>query len=94
MLESGIEIKYAENTKLSEKFNGQSFVFTGALQNMTRDKAQSLVKDHGGRATSSVTKKTSYLVVGADPGSKYDKAQSLGVEVLTEDEFMKLVETD
>jgi len=94
MLESGIEIKYAENTKLSEKFNGQSFVFTGALQNMTRDKAQSLVKDHGGRATSSVTKKTSYLVVGADPGSKFDKAQSLGVEVLTEDEFMKLVETD
>ena len=94
MLDSGIEIKYAENTKLSEKFNGQSFVFTGALQNMTRDKAQSLVKDHGGRATSSVTKKTSYLVVGADPGSKYDKAQSLGVEVLTEDEFMKLVETD
>lgn len=94
MLESGIEIKYAENTKLSEKFNGRSFVFTGALQNMTRDKAQCLVKDHGGRVTSSVTKKTSYLVVGTDPGSKYDKAQSLGVEVLTEDEFMKLIETD
>jgi len=94
MLESGIKIKYAENTKLSEKFNGQSFVFTGALQNMTRDEAQSLVKDHGGRATSSVTKKTSYLVVGADPGSKYDKAQSLGVEILTEEEFMKLVDSN
>jgi DNA ligase (NAD+) len=94
MLESGINIKYPENTKLSEKFDGQTFVFTGALQNLTRDEAQSLVKDHGGRATSSVTKKTSYLVVGTDPGSKYDKAVSLGVEILTEEEFMKLAESD
>ena len=92
MLASGIEIQYGEKTKISDKFAGQSFVFTGALQNMTRDQAQELVQNHGGRATTSVTKKTSYLVVGKDPGSKYDKAVSLGIEVLTEEEFQKLVD--
>ncbi len=58
---------------------------------MTRNEAQELVQNHGGQATSSVTKKTSYVVVGKDPGSKYDKAVSLGIEVLTEEEFQKLV---
>lgn len=94
MLASGIEILHSEKTEISDKFSGQSFVFTGALQTMTRDEAQKLAQSHGGRATSSVTKKTSYLVVGKDPGSKYDKAISLGVEVLTEDEFLKLVSSD
>lgn len=94
MLASGIGIKHLEKTELSNKFAEQSFVFTGALQTMTRDEAQKLAQSHGGRATSSVTKKTSYLVVGKDPGSKYDKAISLGVEVLTEDEFLKLVNSD
>lgn len=93
MLASGIHIQYGEKTKISDKFVGQSFVFTGALQNMTRDEAQKLVQNHGGRATSSVTKKTSYVVVGKDPGSKHDKAITLGVEVLTEEEFQKLVES-
>ncbi len=91
MLASGIEIQYGEKTKISDQFEGQSFVFTGALQNMTRDQAHELVHNHGGRATSSVTKKTSYVVVGKDPGSKYDKAVSLGIEVLTEEEFQILV---
>jgi len=94
MLVAGIEIQYNEKTKLSDIFAGQTFVFTGALQTMTRDEAQKLVQDHGGRATSSITKKTSYVVVGKDPGSKYDKARPLGVEVLTEEEFKELVESD
>lgn len=94
MLRSGIEIQHLEKTELSDRFAGQSFVFTGALQNMTRDQAQQLAKAHGGRATSSVTKKTNYLVVGKDPGSKYDKAVSLGVDILTEEEFLKLANSD
>lgn len=94
MLVAGIEIQYNEKTKLSDIFAGQTFVFTGALQTMTRDEAQKLVQDHGGRATSSITKKTSYVVVGKDPGSKYDKARPLGVKVLTEEEFKELVESD
>ena len=94
MLDSGIEIQHSEKTEISDKFAGQSFVFTGSLQTMTRDEAQSLAQSHGGRATLSVTKKTSYVVVGKDPGYKYDKAISLGVEILTEDEFLKLVNSD
>ncbi len=94
MLASGIEIEHGEKTKISDKFADQSFVFTGSLQDMTRDEAQELVQNHGGRATSSVTKKTSYVVVGKDPGSKHDKAVSLGVEILTEEEFQKLVKSN
>jgi len=94
MLLSGIKIQHNEKTEISDKFAGQSFVFTGALQTMTRDGAQKLAQTHGGRATSSVTKKTSYLVVGKDPGSKYDKAISLEVKVLSEEEFLNLVNSD
>ncbi|MCK5710251.1 MAG: NAD-dependent DNA ligase LigA, partial [Deltaproteobacteria bacterium] len=94
MLTSGIEIQHKEKTVLSDKFAGQSFVFTGSLQTLTRDEAQKLVQDHGGRATSSVTKKTSYVVAGDNPGSKLEKAQSLGIEVLTEGEFNKLLESN
>ena len=94
MLKARIEIQHKEKTEISDKFAGQSFVFTGALQTLTRDEAQKLVQDHGGRSTSSVTKKTSYVVVGEDPGSKLEKAQSLGVEVLTEEDFRNLVGSD
>jgi DNA ligase (NAD+) len=94
MLTSGIEIQHNEKTVLSDKFAGQSFVFTGSLQTLTRDEAQKLVQVHGGRASTSITKKTSYVVVGNDPGSKLEKAQSLGVEVLTEGEFNKLLESN
>jgi DNA ligase (NAD+) len=67
------------------------FVFTGALANRSRDEAGELVKEHGGKVASSVSKKTDYVVVGADPGSKYDQAKELGVPILTEAEFEKLV---
>lgn len=93
MLSSGITIQYPENTQESEELKGQTFVFTGGLESLTRDEAASLVENHGGRATSSVTKKTSFVVVGKDPGTKYDKALSLGIEILTEDEFKKLIES-
>lgn len=73
------------------KFTGKTFVFTGELKTLTRDEAQARVRELGGKETSSVSAKTSYVVVGADPGSKYAKAQKLGVPVLTEEEFLKLV---
>ncbi|MGA2483439.1 MAG: NAD-dependent DNA ligase LigA [Candidatus Acidiferrales bacterium] len=75
----------------SQKFAGKTFVFTGALANRSRDEAGELVKEHGGKVASSVSKKTDYVVVGADPGSKYDQAKELGVPILTEAEFEKLV---
>jgi DNA ligase (NAD+) len=75
----------------SQKLAGQSFVFTGGLANRSREEAGELVVQHGGKVSSSVSKKTNYVVVGTDPGSKYDKAKALGVSILTETEFEKLL---
>src|SRR5215470_12415235 len=82
----------AEKTKVkSNKLGGKSFVFTGGLANRSREEAGEIVKQHGGKIVGSVSKKTDYVVVGADPGSKYDKAKELGVTILSEDEFEKLL---
>jgi DNA ligase (NAD+) len=75
----------------SQKLAGKSFVFTGGLANRSREEAGELVQQHGGKVSGSVSKKTDYVVVGADPGSKHDKAKELGVTVLTESEFEKLL---
>src|SRR6202035_3696011 len=75
----------------SQKFAGKSFVFTGGLANRSPGAAAQLVQQHGGKISSSVSKKTDYVVVGTDPGSKYDKAKELGVPVLTESDFEKLI---
>ena len=74
----------------SQKFAGKSFVFTGGLANRSREEAGELVQQNGGKVSGSVSKKTDYVVVGTDPGSKYDKAKELGVPILTEAEFEKL----
>ena len=77
----------------SQKLAGKSFVFTGGLANRSREEAGELVLQHGGKLSGSVSKKTDYVVVGTDPGSKYDKAKELGVPILTESEFEKLLST-
>lgn len=74
------------------RFTGITFVFTGALSRFTRDEAKRMVEAEGGHAAGSVSKKTGYLVAGEDAGSKLAKARELGVAVLTEDEFLKMVE--
>ncbi len=74
----------------SQKLAGKSFVFTGGLANRSREEAGELVIQHGGKVSGTVSKKTDYVVVGTDPGSKYDKAKELGVTILTEAEFEKL----
>jgi DNA ligase (NAD+) len=75
----------------SQKFAGKSFVFTGGLANRSREEAGELVQQHGGKVSGSISKKTDYVVVGTDPGSKYEKAKELGVTILTESEFEKLL---
>src|SRR5713101_6179790 len=75
----------------SDKFAGKSFVFTGGLANRSREEAGEIVQQHGGKVSGSVSKKTDYVIVGTDPGSKYDKAKELGVKILSENEFEKLV---
>jgi DNA ligase (NAD+) len=82
----------AEKRKVkSDKFAGKSFVFTGGLANRSREEAGEIVQQHGGKVSGSVSKKTDYVVVGTDPGSKYDKAKELGVTILSEAEFEKLL---
>ncbi len=75
----------------SQKLAGKSFVFTGGLANRSREEAGEIVQQHGGKVSGSVSKKTDYVVVGTDPGSKYDKAKELGVTILTEAEYEKLL---
>ncbi|HID12119.1 MAG TPA: NAD-dependent DNA ligase LigA, partial [Candidatus Latescibacteria bacterium] len=70
---------------------GKKFVFTGALSSMTRSEAEELVRQLGGEAGGSVSRRTDYVVAGENPGSKFDKARQLGVEVLTEEEFLRMV---
>ena len=71
---------------------GQEFVITGRLETFTRQEAEARIKALGGSTGSSVTRGTTYLVVGADPGSKLARAQALGTKLLTENELLKLLE--
>src|ERR1700689_4875261 len=87
----GVKLKEERAAPISAKFAGKTFVFTAPLANRTREAAEALVAAHGGKAGGSVSKKTSYVVVGTDPGSKLAKAQSLGVSILDESQFEKLV---
>lgn len=79
-----------EKVKVGSKLKGKSFVFTGTM-NMERDVAQNIVRELGGEVSSSVSKNTTYLVAGESAGSKLDKAKDLGVMVLSEEEFLKVV---
>ena len=81
----------AEEIVKSDKLEGKTFVLTGTLSTMTRDEATDLIKRNGGKTSSSVSKKTSYVVAGENPGSKFDKAQSLSVIILTEDDFLEMM---
>jgi DNA ligase (NAD+) len=77
-------------TRASDAFAGKTFVITGTLPNFSRDDAKEFIESHGGKVTDSVSKKTSYLVLGEEPGSKYEKAKSLGVKIIDEDGLKKL----
>jgi DNA ligase (NAD+) len=78
-------------SRASDALDGKTFVITGTLPTFSRDDAKELIESHGGKVTDSVSKKTSYLVLGEEPGSKYEKAKSLGVKIIDEDGLRKLV---
>ncbi|MFZ4590532.1 MAG: NAD-dependent DNA ligase LigA [Ignavibacteria bacterium] len=86
------ELDSDEKTKLNEKFVGKIFVLTGTLTKFTRNEASDLIEKLGGRTTSSVSKKTDFLLAGEEAGSKLDKAKKLGVTVLSEDDFEKMLD--
>lgn len=89
--EAGVEVLAPEARSAGGVLEGKGVVFTGKLEEMSRAEAKRKVEDHGGRAGSSVSSKTDYLVVGGKPGNKAKKAEELGVKVLTEREFLELL---
>jgi DNA ligase (NAD+) len=90
--ELGLNMEYRSNVVLKEEFNNKTFVLTGKLEIYKRDEAKALIESMGGKVSSSVSKKTDYVVAGTDAGSKLTKAISLGVKVLTEEEFKELLD--
>ncbi|NCB73877.1 MAG: NAD-dependent DNA ligase LigA [Clostridia bacterium] len=82
----------SRETLLDNRFAGKTFVLTGTLKSFTRDEAESIIENYGGKTSGSVSKKTSFVLAGEEAGSKLTKAQSLNISILTEDEFIKLIE--
>jgi DNA ligase (NAD+) len=92
LTEAGLNTAEEGHEPISQVFQGKQFVLTGGLQTMTREQAKAAIESRGGRVTSSVSKKTDYVVYGQDPGSKLDKAREVGVACLDEGEFRRLLE--
>jgi len=88
---SYLEIKNPEKNSASQPLSGKTFVLTGSLESYTRDEAKSAIQSLGGKVSSSVSKKTDYVVVGSDAGSKADEAERLDVQTLNELEFSKII---
>ena len=86
----GVEPPPVEMPK-SDTFKGKTFVLTGTLPSMTREEASEIIKAHGGKTASSVSKNTSFVLAGENAGSKLDKAKNLGVIILTEEEFLGMI---
>ena len=91
--EAGVSFASKEQI-VDHRFAGKTFVLTGALERFTRDEAGAIIEKFGGKTSGSVSKKTSYLLAGENTGSKYTKAQSLGVPIITETEFLEMIRED
>ena len=87
---AGVQI-LAPSKKQEEPLKGKTFLFTGALEGMSRNEAKDLVEERGGEVASAVGKGVDYVVVGKEPGSKYAKARELGLTIIDEEEFQRLV---
>ncbi|MBR5485924.1 MAG: NAD-dependent DNA ligase LigA [Oscillospiraceae bacterium] len=87
---AGVQMQLTKQ-KIDDRFAGKTFVLTGTLSQLTRTQAQEIIQSMGGKAASSVSKKTSYVVAGEEAGSKLTKAQELGVTVLTEQQFLEMI---
>jgi len=90
-LNFGQEEEIGRKKKETQILAGKQFVLTGTLKDFTRAQAKEIISELGGRVTGSISKKTDYVVAGEDPGSKYRKAQELGVTIINEEEFKKII---
>ena len=92
LFDAGLQIVYPNKQRIdSGVFAGKTFVLTGTLPTLGRDEATKLIEDNGGKVSSSVSKNTDYVLLGKEPGSKYDKAVVLGTKIIEEDEFLSLL---
>lgn len=91
MRAAGVNMQNSPRVVASDTLTGFTFVLTGTLPTLTREEAESLIQSHGGKVTGSVSKKTSYVLMGDSPGSKAEKARQLGIPILTETEFLHLL---
>lgn len=89
--EAKVNMEALESEDIDNRFEGKTFVLTGTLEKFTRKEASDLIEKHGGKTSGSVSKKTDYVLAGEDAGSKLPKAQSLGVEIITEEQFEKMM---
>lgn len=90
LLDKGVVIE-SEKTSKNLPWQGKTFVFTGALSNLTRSEAQQKVRELGGSVANSVSKKTDFVVAGDNPGSKYEKAKKLGIKIISENDFLQML---
>lgn len=88
---AGVHVISEKPLKHSTKLSGKTFVLTGSMESMTRDEAKDRIREFGGDVSSTVSKNIDYLVAGSEPGSKFDRAQKLGVKILDEKEFLKML---
>ncbi|MBQ2983327.1 MAG: NAD-dependent DNA ligase LigA [Candidatus Gastranaerophilales bacterium] len=91
LIELGVKIKNKYSGVLDLRLKGQSFVITGTLDTLSRDEAQNKLKELGAKTPSSVSKNTTFVVVGSNPGSKATKAQELGIKILSEEDLIKII---
>lgn len=91
LLELGVKMEYQAKETKDNRFDGLTFVLTGTLETLKRDEAKKIIESFGGKVSGSVSKKTSFVVAGEEAGSKLEKAQSLGVNVLSETEFLEKI---
>ena len=87
---NGVNTSY-QKSQIDDRFAGKTFVLTGTLPTMKRDEAKELIEKYGGKASGSVSKKTSYVLAGEEAGSKLTKAQQLGIPVISEEEFLQMI---
>jgi DNA ligase (NAD+) len=90
LIAAGLNPKHKQ-TKQSDKLAGKTFVVTGTLENFSRAQIEQTIKEHGGKVSSSISKKTDFVLAGAEAGSKLDKAQQLGVKVINEKQFLQMI---
>ena len=88
---AGVNMNVLEEAVEDEKLAGKTFVLTGTLEHYSREEASKLIEQHGGRTSSAVSKKTDYVLAGEDAGSKLKKAQELGITILSEEEFIAIL---